>query len=285
MSQSLRVHGKCILLGEHSVVRGAPALVWPLTSKGLTLRWEHSPGAGLTAGKNDYSEAFLGALRHALSFIGRALPGKWEFSIESDIPVRAGLGSSAALSVAITQFLQRQKLYDGDPFALALELENIFHGKSSGIDVAATLSASPIQFQRGKPPEALELAWEPRLYLSDSGLRSATKACVEQVSRMERPDLDARMAAAVGRAREALANPNGFGDLATALNEAGAVFEAWKLIPEEVKTQIGELRKAGARSVKPTGSGNGGFVLSLWDQVPPAGLGLIAVAGDSSRAL
>ena len=38
------------------------------------------------------------------------------------------------------------------------------------------------------------------------------------------------------------------------------------------------LKNAGAIAVKPTGSGGGGFVVSLWDkQPPPPDLGLIAI--------
>jgi mevalonate kinase len=54
------------------------------------------------------------------------------------------------------------------------------------------------------------------------------------------------------------------GSLAEALTEAASCFSEWGLVPASVAAQMRELEKAGALAVKPTGSGDGGFLLSLW---------------------
>ncbi|MGE3262205.1 MAG: mevalonate kinase [Bacteriovoracia bacterium] len=275
----VEVHGKCILLGEHSVVRGEPALVFPLQSKKLRLEWKEENGGGLEVSAGDYAQPFRLILERALELLGKKLPGKkWSFTLVSEIPVRAGLGSSAALSVATVRFLEKIGIQSSDPFALALELENIFHGSSSGIDVAATLSEQPILFRRHAPPEPLSMAWQPKLYLFDSGLRSSTKACVEQVMALARPELDQRMGELVGAAKNALATPNGKKELANAMNEAADIFREWNLVPTAVEQQMQQLKSAGALAVKPTGSGNGGYILSLWES--PAPKDLIPLAAD-----
>lgn len=261
-------HGKAILAGEHAVVRGAPAIVFPLKSRSLALEWKYKPGAeAVECDGGDLAEPFRAALDRALTFLKAKLPtGTWSFRLTSDIPVRAGLGSSAALSVAIARFLNEQYLARGDVFPLALELENLFHGTSSGIDVAAAMAQGPIQFRRGMSPRALATLWQPNLMLHDTGLRSSTKACVEKVIARNDAATDARMEAAVAACERALLSPEaeGFPQLVRALEEAEACFASWGLIPEPVKTQADALRKAGALAVKPTGSGDGGYLLALW---------------------
>lgn len=283
MRGSTRAFGKCILLGEHSVVRGQRALVLPLGSRHLDLSWERQEGSGWELHAGDFAPAFRAALTEALRIAGAELPqGKWVFRLSSSVPPRAGLGSSAALSVAITRFLTSLGLVQSEPFAFALQLENLFHGTSSGIDVAAVLAQAPIFFQRGHAPEPLPLAWTPKLYLADTGLRSATKACVEKVTALQRPDLDLRMAAAVEQAAAALQNADGRPLLKAALDEGLEVFRAWNLVPTEVEAKIAELKRAGALAVKPTGSGDGGFLIALFEREAP---GLIPVWADSSAAL
>lgn len=262
-------------------MRGQPSVVLPLSSRSLELKWEKKKGSGLEVDAGDFAPAFRAALSEALRLAGAELPaGAWAFHLRSDIPAQAGLGSSAALSVAIARFFAELELLSGDLFPFALSLENLFHGKSSGIDVAAVLNEKPIRFQAGKATP-LELNWRPHLYLSDTGLRSSTKACVEQVIAMNRPDLDERHGRAAELGIRALATVNAVEDLAHALDEGLACFEAWNLVPPAAAAQVAELKAAGALSVKPTGSGNGGYLMSLWDKPAPATRGLIPVWAGS----
>jgi mevalonate kinase len=289
---ALRTHGKVILAGEHGVVRGGEALVLPLRSRGLDLRWEPSPDGkfhvrsaytGPGADEDDsvsgpLAEPFRDALNLALDITRFTMPEKgYRIHITSDIPVRAGLGSSAALSVAIVRFLATEGAVITQPFALGLEIENLFHGNSSGIDVACVLSSVPIRYVRSSPPQDLRMAWKPLLYLADTGARSSTKECVAKVAAAARPDLDERMAEAVKAASGALSSEQGdrLELFAKALELAGSCFEEWGLGADEKLSA--KLFAGGALAVKPTGSGGGGFLLSLWGKAPPAELGLIPV--------
>jgi mevalonate kinase len=71
------------------------------------------------------------------------------------------------------------------------------------------------------------------------------------------------MAAAVMKMRSAF-ECRDLAMLAESMNSAEACFSDWNLIPESARAQAAELRAQGALAVKPTGSGNGGFLLSLW---------------------
>lgn len=293
---SVSTHGKVILAGEHGVVRGGEALVLPLRSRSLDLEWSPSDDgkfhvaselAGVASGRaGPFAEPFREALERALSISGFRLPHRgYRVRIVSDIPVQAGLGSSAALSVAIVRFLAMEGAKLEQPFALALEVENLFHGKSSGIDVACVLASAPITYTRAAPPQDLRMAWRPPLYLFDTGKRSSTKECVAKVEASGRADLDERMVQAVRVAKNALQSEQAdrLSELAHALETAASCFEEWGLGPDQDQAEV--LRSCGAQAIKPTGSGGGGFLLTLWENTPPPGLKLIPVWEGSSKAL
>lgn len=258
------VPGKCILAGEHSVVRGRPALVAPLFSKTLRLTCHRAESWELKG-----PPALEKAILRAQEILGKK--SAWQVSMTSEIPLQAGLGSSAALSVAITKLLSPDT---ENLFSLAMELENLFHGKSSGIDVAAVLSQTPIRFQTGKA-EAQQLKSLQHFFLFDTGLRSSTKDCVKQVESLKRADLDDRMEKAV-----ALMAQDSLLALQEAMEMASSCFREWNLIPPLVEEQMKALKARGALAVKPTGSGNGGFLLSLWEHPP---LGLLPIVDFSNN--
>jgi mevalonate kinase len=274
----VRSHGKVILAGEHSVVRGGEALVLPLRSRGFDLHWEESPDGKFHVKAGPFAEPFRDSLHKALELTGFQLPRRgYSVRMESDIPVQAGLGSSAALAVAVVRFLIAEGAKIGQPFALALEIENIFHGNSSGIDVACVLSSTPIRYARHAPPQDLRLAWRPYLYLFDTGRRASTKECVRKVQAAARPDLDQRMQESVTAVKSALLSEQADRreELAKAMELAGSCFTEWGLGPTEEERR--KLLEAGALAVKPTGSGGGGFLLTLWANKPSESLGLIPV--------
>ena len=276
--------GKWILLGEHSVIRERPALVFPLTSRSLELRF--TPQSGITPiPSGPWKAPFEIAQTRLATFLreqGRELcfpEGRIE--IESNLPMAAGLGSSAALAVAVARLAMHFGLLEENfLFAASLAIEDGFHGKSSGMDIAAVIAASPLLFQRGREPQKLGLAWQPKIFLCDSGERSSTSSSVARVENLRLVDekkflsLDENMAAAVEMARAALAKKENesFARLAHAIEMGAHSFREWDLISEKIDDKINFLRAEGAHAVKPTGSGGGGFILSLWKDDPPARL-------------
>lgn len=281
------VFGKWILAGEHAVLRGSPALVFPVFGKSLHLRFKEQ-GSDLTVefrGEHgaEMQLLFWGVIEKAFAMAKRSRQSiRGHFEITNSIPVGAGLGASAALCVGVGRWFQRQGWVNESELAeFCRELENLFHGESSGVDIAVALSARGLRYERNGERRALEMKWLPNWYISYSGKRGVTSECVNRVKGLWREDenlglrIDRDMIEAVAMAERALtmsSSSEGFDLLADAINKARSCFEHWGLASGEIGGHIQTLVNHGAYAVKPTGSGDGGYVLSLWRKPPPAEL-------------
>jgi mevalonate kinase len=86
----------------------------------------------------------------------------------------------------------------------------------------------------------------------------------------ERIDSDMREASL--RSERAVLASGGEGrieELAAAIRLARSCFDRWGLASGEMGSHLRFLEENGALAVKPTGSGDGGFALSLWQSFPP----------------
>lgn len=282
------VCGKWILCGEHAVLRGTTAIALPFPSKTLSLAF--SPSASdekfqilSNASDTRQIQDLLRSLQDGYENKGISFPRlQGTLSIRSDIPLRAGLGSSAALCVALTRWLaQPLHLSKDHELNFAKELENFFHGKSSGIDVSVIALNKPISYSQEKGINILNLKKIPTFTLHDTGLRSHTRECVIQVEDFRQQDptrglqQDETMNQAARLAFEGLyaysdAPPpqtnQGLEKIAQSMNLAQSCFQAWRLCPPAIEAQIKELRSRGALAVKLTGSGSGGFLVALWSE-------------------
>lgn len=282
-SFSTTVFGKCIIAGEHAVIRGAPALVVPVIEKKfqLTYKNKNQEFSASFQGemKEDLQLVFWGLVEKAANLLGQKrnnLTG--ELNLKNSIPVGAGLGASAALCVAMGKFFEHiEWVNEGDLYEFCRQLENLFHGESSGVDIAAALMATPLEFQREYSPKKLKINWQPEWYLSYSGKKSITSSCVNQVkefwitNKKQAQKIDDEMKESVLLIKKALAKnqDEGLLDLVEAIQKAKLCFEHWGLTQGGVDKHIHDLMEFGALAAKPTGSGGGGYILSLWRHEPP----------------
>ena len=150
-------HAKVILFGEHAVVHGQPALAAAL-SVCVRVRTATAAERHAVALAPDETWYIAGdstrigrALASLLDALGRPVPAQ-RITLESSIPVGAGLGSSAAMAVALV----RHHAPDAplpDVLAAARAWECVFHSNPSGVDHTTSALGGVIQFQRGGTPE------------------------------------------------------------------------------------------------------------------------------------
>lgn len=279
---STTTHGKWILAGEHAVVRGHAAIVFPVPEYKLTLDYSyHDLSRHLTIEVGDHSGEEIGillrlVLEKAQRLINDAMDNlHGHFHIDCNIPIGAGLGASAALCVAVAQWYAAQRLIKQDDLEIfARELEHLFHGQSSGLDIQGVATGVPIYFQRGHA-RPIQPKWQPHWYLSSCGQRGITADCIDQVNQLWQKSesegllLDTIMHDSTNKALQALetpASPQTLVALCNALKTGADCFYRWDLISETLAQHIQLLYQRGALAVKPTGSGKGGFVVSLWEK-------------------
>lgn len=287
---SVKVHGKWILAGEHSVLRGCQAIAFPVYGKHLALTWTPSGVFGSSFGGDrgqEFQLLFAGVFDRALEILNR--PGdltlkRGHFHVESTLPVGAGLGASAALAVAVGRwFVSQNAISESRLFEFCREIENLFHGESSGVDVAVAIESRGLLFSRKGGFTAFDPEWQPNWYISYSGTRGITSECVGKVKALIAKDsvngekLDLNMRQAVKLAHESLLEKADtpemtrarFDKLVAAIELSATCFEGWGLSQGELGRHLKWLTSSGATAVKPTGSGGGGFALSLWRDRPP----------------
>lgn len=287
---SITTYGKWILAGEHAVVRGHAALVFPIKERQLTLKYNAS-SQSLGADYEGVSGAdmhllFWSVLEQGMSLLGRSLNQlSGHFHLISTIPVGAGMGASAALCVAMSSWFCAQKmLEESKRLEFAKELEHLFHGKSSGLDIAGVSSEHGVYFKQGECTP-IKQKLEPVWFLSSCNQIGITSHCIQQVQTLwdYEPQLaaqiDQQMIEAVVECKQALEGNDlaALDQLVKAMKKAASCFSQWGLVSESLQQHMNYLFANGALAVKPTGSGGGGFVLSLWKERPQFNVELIAV--------
>jgi mevalonate kinase len=293
--------GKVILLGEHSVVYGRPAIAVPVTEvKATALVEETRDAPGVTVCAEDIGctidvaqappEEPLGVtVRNVLGHLGVGLEDvRLTLTLHSTIPVASGMGSGAAVATAIVRALSAHLGYSLAPAiisSIVYETEKIYHGTPSGIDNTVVAFAQPVYFCRGQPIEAFAVRRPFWIAIADTGVPSLTKETVADVcARRERDPVGCegifdQIGALVDEARGAIEG----GDieaLGPLMVENQRLLCALDVSLPELEVLIGAALRAGAFGAKLSGGGRGGNMIALLDPSDAKGIeGALFAAG------
>jgi mevalonate kinase len=275
--------GKVILLGEHAVVYGHHALAAPL-SWGVSARGVRAQKAQLTLPKELKGAGrrlVLTAFKRASAAAGNP---HVRVKLQSDLPPSMGLGSSAALAVACARLLLQaagRPTSIKDVVRVAGQMEQVFHGRPSGIDHTCSAQGRMILFRRY--PSTAEPQVRPiqsrrpiKLLVALAGVREPTQHVVAALrERGQRsPARHARLFAEIGRVVLEGARAIEAGDLEAlgeAFNVNHGLLSALGLTSEPIDRMVYRLRRLGALGAKLTGAGGGGgAVIGLFREPEPS---------------
>ncbi|MBI5500368.1 MAG: mevalonate kinase [Deltaproteobacteria bacterium] len=269
-----RATGKVILAGEHFVVYGAPAIAVPLPAVALEVEIR-GPGGGPAPGGH---VAACARIMHERW--GGPDPAGLSIAVRSEIPVAAGLGSSAALSVALARAwagLVGRAAGEGELREGSLACERLAHGAPSGIDTEVAVTGRAVRFVRGEAPRPQAVAAGIGLVVIDTGMPASTREMVEAVARgrAEAPVRFERLLAEASERADEVADALAAGDVARlggALDGAQPLLAAVGVSTPEIERAVAAARAAGAAGAKLTGKGGGGTVIAACRESDAAAL-------------
>ncbi|OAU88036.1 mevalonate kinase, partial [Lacticaseibacillus rhamnosus] len=194
-------YAKIILIGEHAVVYGEPAIALPVKSIRLSAKVEPIPDGrqevtsafftgDLNAGQLTNFAGIAMLIRRLLVFFNAADQG-FHLTITSALPSERGMGSSAATAVAVVR-----AFYDAFQTSLSHSVllnwagisEKALHGNPSGLDAATASAEKPQWFVRGKSLRSIMMPRNGVLLIADTGIAGQTKIAVDQVAQKLKKD-------------------------------------------------------------------------------------------------
>ena len=174
-----QAHSKIILIGEHAVVYGYPAISLPLLEVEVTCRVVPAESPWRLYEEDTLSMAVYASLEY-LGIKEACI----RCEIDSAIPEKRGMGSSAAISIAAIRAVFDH--YQADLPHDILEIlvnraEMIAHMNPSGLDAKTCLSDRPIRFIKNVGFTELEMDLSAYLVIADTGVYGHTREAIQVV--------------------------------------------------------------------------------------------------------
>ena len=204
MATKASAPGKVILLGEHAAVYGNPVLVATVNLRTyvtvsrrddnrFTLNNDATQIENLEFSFSDIPKlkkewnTVLAAECIEKTFAKLGIESGLDIEISSEAPVSSGLGSSASAASAMVLAIAREFDRDisNDEIAnLAWDIENIVHGKSSGVDPFSVTFGGVLRYQKGKFKK-LKVKKYPEITIGNTGVISNTRDIVMDVMKVK----------------------------------------------------------------------------------------------------
>ena len=257
-----QAHSKIILIGEHAVVYGYPAISLPLLEVKVTCRVVPAATPWRLFEEDTLSMAVYASLEY-LNITDAYI----RCQIDSAIPEKRGMGSSAAISIAairaVFDYFEAELPRDVLEI-LVNRAEMIAHMNPSGLDAKTCLSDQPIRFIKNVGFEELAMDLSVYLVIADTGVYGHTREAIQVVE---------------SKGKEALPFLYALGELTQQAEEAIKAKDAVKL--GEILTKAhGNLKEIGVSSLeadalvetalqhgalgaKMSGGGLGGCIIAL----------------------
>lgn len=289
--------GKVTLFGEHAVVYGYPALVaainrrvrvvverieepklvvsssnLPIQGLGIELRGDEIRATVDTRLALRLLSYVLEALEQVDKHLGLQERPGLRITIDSDMPVSAGLGTSASISVATIaaySTLMGERLDRETIARLGHLVEKVVQGAASPMDTAIATHGGLLVVEPGRtPPYRVLEARSPPLVIGYTPREGTTAELVARVRRLKEryPDLIGMVMESIGmltrRAIDELIRGSleALGEL---MDMNHSLLRALGVSTKKLDDMVNAARVAGALGAKLTGAGGGGSMIAL----------------------
>ena len=264
-------HSKIILIGEHSVVYGYPAIAIPLKKIEIECAIEEAKSNFFYDETDTLSVAIFTALKYL-----KEENVKIKYKITSQIPQKRGMGSSAAVSIAAIRAIFNyfgENLEDELLEKLVNTAEIVAHKTPSGLDAKTCLSDKAIRFVKNKGFSYIDLNLDAYLVIADTGIYGNTGEAIQNVKNLgSKAELSLKklgrltdemtriLTGNIENKKEKIKKISKIGEIMTAANtELGKLNITIEKTELFVKTAI----ENGAAGAKISGGGLGGCVIAL----------------------
>ncbi len=283
---TISVPAKIILFGEHAVVYGQPAVAIPVMDvRAKAVVEAHDANQPALIDLHNFNITYklfdepvpasithvMEAIQYVQDCIQLPIPQHgWKLTIDSNIPVGRGMGSSAAISVLLLKALH-QLMHASLPIsqliAHSFELEKYHHGTPSGVDNTVISIAKPIYFIKNQPYHIIQ----PGKYLfviGDTGVSKKTGDVVAAVAgqyqqnRARYETIFNEIGDIVRDARHLL-EVNHSARLGELMNRNQQLLREIQVSSPELEQLIDAALKAGAIGAKLCGAGQGGCMIAM----------------------
>jgi mevalonate kinase len=307
--------GKVIILGEHFVVYNEPAVVMAIDLRAsVSVEEVEEPGVHIESVDLSFSGSFVDgsfvpklggkevkSILEPIYLASKALLGERDresglrIVVKSEIPVAAGLGSSAAVAVATVAAVAKVLEIDltrEEISKLSYSAEEYVHGKPSGIDQTISTFGGVITYRRTQGFTPIEVSTPIPLVIGDTGQKRSTRRLVSMVrERRERyPEVLDLVIRAGGHISVLATEAMRKGDLLSLgelMDIDHGLLSAIGVSNDMLDELVNAARKAGALGAKLTGAGGGGCMIALADmgKIDAVAKAIDAAGGTALRAL
>ncbi|MBK8782421.1 MAG: mevalonate kinase [Anaerolineales bacterium] len=216
-----------------------------------------------------------------------------EINISSTIPIAAGLGSGAAVSVALIRALALHIAYpltNEQVNDLVFEIEKLHHGTPSGIDNTVITYNMPVYFIKGQPVETFKTGKPFTIVIADTGIPALTKESVGDVRRLWLKDTNyfenifneiAQISLIARRSIES-GRPELLGEL---MDHNHSLLQEMTVSSAELDNLVTAARSAGALGAKLSGGGRGGNMIALVEQAKAESVAGALISAGAKRTI
>ena len=264
-----QAHSKIILIGEHAVVYGYPAISLPLLEVEVTCKVVPAESPWRLYEEDTLSMAVYASLEY-LDITEACI----RCEIDSAIPEKRGMGSSAAISIAAIRAVF--DYYEADLPHDVLEIlvnraEMIAHMNPSGLDAKTCLSDQPIRFIKNVGFTELEMDLSAYLVIADTGVYGHTREAIQVVQSKGKdalPFLHA-LGELTQQAEDAISQKD-VERLGQILSQAHLHLKEIGVSSPEADSLVETALSHGALGAKMSGGGLGGCIIALADNLTHA---------------